>query len=408
MLEVSVCGVGLKGSRFFACGLLIILLLSNRFRIIEKKVFVCFLWILSSFIISAFFSTQFLRSIGSAGAGLFTYVCFFLVPLNVMLLLDREKVIKWYFLSFAVVGLHALAQFLLSFFHVYDPLVMQRAGVTTIARGQSWTYEPSYYALFAIPFVMCLNARYLLKEEGLKFWKVLGANLLLLASTSTGAFFSYFIFFLVCFFLSFFCFVKRHFPYLRVRAGKFLIGFCLFFCSAGVFFLEMFQHTFYKFFYLGLLSHWSFQERWDRIVEGWEMFCASPLFGIGLRGPEKYSYLMAHFDNLDVSLYGPINAREMYHAYTPSNVLVEVLSSLGVFGFCAIVLLAILICQLFCAALKEDRLPLQERKRIFALFISIIVMVCCLQFNQELFRNYVWAHMGISVGYVLSVNKENL
>jgi O-antigen ligase len=305
-----------------------------------------------------------------------------------------------------VVGLHALAQFLLSFFEVYDPFVMQRAGITTIARGQSWTYEPSYYALFAIPFVVCLNARYLLKEEGLKFWKVLGANLLLLVSTSTGGFFSYFIFFLVCLILSSFCFVKRHFPHLRARVGKFLMGFCLFFCSIGLFFLEMFQHTFYKFFYLGLLTHWSFQERWDKIVEGWEIFCASPLFGIGLRGVEKYSYLMARFDNPAVSLYGPINAREMYHAHTPSNVFVEVLSSLGVYGFCAIVLLSILICQLFCASMKDERLMLQERKMILAFFISIIVMVCCLQFNQELFRNYVWAHMGISVGYVLRSREE--
>jgi hypothetical protein len=38
--------------------------------------------------------------------------------------------------------------------------------------------------------------------------------------------------------------------------------------------------------------------------------------------------------------------------------------------------------------------------------MSVLVMGVCMQFNQELFRNYVWIHMGISLGYLLNVRSE--
>jgi len=406
LLEISVGTIGIKLSRFFGCVLLSVLVLSNRFRILERKLFFCFLGILSSFVISSFFSCHFSRSIGSAGAGLFTYVCFFLVPLNLMFLFDREKILRLYLLSFAMVGIHALSQFLLSFLGIIEPFVTQRAGITAIARGQSWTYEPSYYALFAIPFVVYLNTRYLLREEGLSIWKVLGANLLLLISTSTGGFFSYFIFFATCLFLSLFVRIKHAFPALRARAGKFFIGFAVLLCSAGLIMIEMFLHTFYKFFYIGFLTHWSFMERWEKIVEGWKVFCSSPLFGVGLRGFEELSYRQAHFNSAHVPIYGPIDTREMFMQYTPSNVFMEILSTLGMYGLCAFVLLGVVVWQMFYTAVQDDRLPVKERKRILAFFVSLIVMCVCLQFNQELFRNYVWVHMGICVGYLLSVRTE--
>ncbi len=406
LLEVSIGGVEIKLSRFFGSVLFCVLLLSNRFRILEKKLFVCFLWILSSFVISSFFSCDFVRSIGSAGAGLFTYICFFLVPLNLFFIFDREKILKLYFLSFIVVGLHALSQFILSFFEITDPFVTQRAGITGIARGQSWTYEPSYYALFAIPFVVYLNTRYLLGEEKLSLWTVLGCNLLLLISTSTGGFFSYFIFFATCVFLSLFTPIKYAFPTFRRRVGRFFIGFAGLFCSAGLIMIEVFLHTFYKFFYIGFLSHWSFMERWEKIIEGWKVFCSAPFFGVGLRGFEEVLYRQAHFDNAHVSIYKPFNTREMFMTYTPSNIFMEILSTLGVYGLCAFVFLGVIVWQMFYAAIQDEKLPLKERKRILAFFVSLIVMCVCLQFNQELFRNYVWVHMGISVGYLLNLQSE--
>lgn len=406
LLEFTVCSVGIKVSRCLGSLLLCFLLLFNRFRILERKLFFCFLGVLSSFILSAFFSPNFSRSIGSAGAGLFTYVCFFLVPLNLICFFDRNKILRLYFLSFACVGVHALLQFLLSFVGVTEFFVTQRAGISSIARGQSWSYEPSYYALFATPFVAFLNARYLLSKKGLSLWKVFLSNVLLLISTSTGGFFSYFVFFAACLFLSLWTFVKSSFPMLRVKAGKFFIGFILLFCSAGFLVIEIFLHTFYKFFYIGFLAHGSFMERWDKIVDGWKLFCTSPLFGVGLRGFEEYGFRQAHFGHADAPIYGAVNAREMFFAYTPSNVLMEMLTSLGFYGLCAFVLLGCVVWQMFHAAIQDRRLGIHERGKLLSFLISIIVMLVCLQFNQELFRNYIWAHMGISIGYLISVRSE--
>lgn len=398
LLEIPCFGIPIKLSRVFACFLFLILFLSNRFQLIEKKLFLCFLWIFSAFFISTLFSAQPLRSLAACGAGVMAYTCFFLVPLNLMFLYDRHKILRLYFLSFALVGLHALAQVVLSFFDIYDPFVLQvTPGNIVIARGQSWTYEPSFYALFAIPFVSFLNCRFLLKEN-ISLWKILGANLLLLASTSTGGFFSYFLFFAVTTALSFFW---KHFSYLRARSIYYLLAFTLCFGGISLLFIEIFLGTFYKFFHIGFLAHWSFAERWEKIVLGWDVFCSSPLFGVGLRGFEAHAYLMDHFDNPHVAFHEHVDVQTLLTNYVSTNVFMEILSSLGIYGLCTFLFLALIIWQLFSSAIADPRLPLAERKIFFAFFVSILVMILCLQFNQELFRNYVWAHMGISIGYLL-------
>jgi hypothetical protein len=326
------------------------------------------------------------------------YICFFLVPLNLMFLYDRNKIVRLYFLSFALVGLHALAQVILSVFDIHDPFVKQvTPGSFVIARGQSWTYEPSYYALFATPFVSFLNCRFLLKED-VPLWKILGANILLLVSTSTGGFFSYFIFFVVIIGLSF---LSKHFSYLRARSIYYLLAFIFCFGAISLLFIEIFLGTFYKFFHIGFFAHWSFAERWEKIVLGWDVFCASPFFGVGLRGFEAHAYLMDHFDNPHVALHEHVDVQTLLTNYVSTNVFMEILSSLGTYGLCAFLFLAVIMWQMFSSAISDSRLPLTERKTLFAFFVSILVMILCLQFNQELFRNYIWAHMGISIGYLL-------
>src|SRR5579862_5015963 len=96
LLEIACFGIPVKLSRVFACVLFLFLFFSNRFRLIEKKLFVCFLWIFSAFLISTFFSAQPLRSLAACGAGVMAYACFFLVPLNLMFLCDPRKILRLY------------------------------------------------------------------------------------------------------------------------------------------------------------------------------------------------------------------------------------------------------------------------------------------------------------------------
>jgi hypothetical protein len=400
-LEVPVGTFSIKLSRVLGIGLFFALLLSNRFRLMEKTLFYCFLWIFGSFLVSSCFSSAFLASLGGCGAALIAYVCFFLVPLNLMRLFDKEKIMRLYFLSFVCVGLHALAQCLLSFFGIFEPFATQIIGSTQIVRGQSWLYEPSYYALFATPFVFFLNTRYLLGSTRRPFM-VLGANLLLLASTSTGAFLCYFIFFCLCLIFSCFSIVQRFFPGLPRRVCRFAAAFFVCMGALGLCFKHLFLHTFLKFFYFGLFLHWSFVERYDKIVDCWNIFCSAPFFGIGLRSIEHHLYLISHF-NTEILLNADYQWKELFAHYTATNVLMELLASLGLFGLSAFVVLGVVIVRLFCATIRDARVGLEEKKTLFSLFLSVVMMIICLQFNQELFRNYVWAHMGISVGYLLKV-----
>ena len=152
LLEFSIGPTSIKFSRFFAVLLFLILIATNRFHVIGKNFFLCFLTIFSSFLLSCCFSYDPFRSLLASGAGVLTYVCFFLVPINLIYLFGREQVLRLYFLSFLFLGLHALSQCALSLLDIHDPFATQFVPVANVARGQSFTYEPSYYALFAVPF----------------------------------------------------------------------------------------------------------------------------------------------------------------------------------------------------------------------------------------------------------------
>lgn len=404
MLEIHFSAFSIKISRFLGITLFLSLFLSNCFRLISKTFFYCFLWILASFLISSCLSKAFLASLGGCGAGVIAYVCFFLVPINLIHLFGKEKILRLYFASFVCVGLHAILQPVLSFFGILEPFATQTIGTSNFVRGQSWLYEPSYYALFATPFVFFLNTRFMLSGRPPLFY-LLCANLFLLVSTSTGGFFSYCIYFFLCLGLSFTPLVKRHFPILRKKTAYFLLSFLLCMGTLFLFLKHLFLHTFFKFFYFGLLMHWSFAERYEKIVECWEIFRSAPLFGIGLRNIEYHLYTRAHFEEV-VPLNEGFEWRELFQNYTASNTLMELLASLGIFGLSGFLMLIIVIIRLFCATLKDARVALEEKKVLFSLLLSILVMLICLQFNQELFRNYVWAHMGISIGYLLQVRRD--
>jgi O-antigen ligase len=406
MLEIDFTAFSIKLPRLLGITLLLSLFLSNRFRLMGKSFFYCFLWIFGSFLVSSCLSEAFLASLGGCGAGLIAYLCFFLVPINLMRLFGKERILRLYFASFVCVGLHAVLQCVLSCFWILEPFATQTIGSLNIVRGQSWLYEPSYYALFTTPFVFFLNTRFLLDGRPRLFY-LLCANLFLLISTSTGGFFAYFIFCLLCLCLSFMPLVQRYFPNLRRRVIGFLLSFLICIGALSLVLKELFLHTFFKFFYFGLLMHSSFADRYAKIIECWEIFCSSPLFGIGLRNIEHHLYTRAHFDE-GVYLNEAFKWKELFHHYTATNVLMEMLASLGVLGLCGFILLFIVTIRLFCSTIRDARVALEEKKMLFSLLLSMIVMLICLQFNQELFRTYVWAHMGISVGYLLQVRASSL
>ena len=176
--------------------LLFCIFFSCRKVVVEKKLFFCFLLIFSSMLISSFKSLAFSRSLVYSVIYVFSFCAYFLVPFNLMYFGNEIRLLQYYVWSFFFIGAYAFLQFFFSVFGVELPFTTQKL---IFARGSAFALEPSFYALYAIPFVAYLNAKFLLSPS-MKRWPVLVANLFLLISTTTTAFVSYFVFFLVLFF----------------------------------------------------------------------------------------------------------------------------------------------------------------------------------------------------------------
>ena len=192
----------LKAGHVLGFLLLLLSISSKRFAFVGKQFYYCAVFALSSIIISSFFSDLFLRSFTYIIIYIFSFFAYFIVPVNIMYFQDEAKVIKLYLISFFCIGSYAALQFFSSIFGVILPFSVQ---TVVFVRGSAFAHEPSFYALYAIPFVAFLNAKWLLKVGDGKRMPVLSlvfANLFLLVSTATTAFFSYVVFFFVLFFFN--------------------------------------------------------------------------------------------------------------------------------------------------------------------------------------------------------------
>ena len=383
--------------------LLVVLSIAKGFVFIGKRFYYCAILILSSTIISSFFSDLFFRSFPYSIVYVFSFLSYFVVPVNIMYFQDENRMFKLYVLSYLCIGSYAALQFFSSIIGIVLPFSVQ---TIVYVRGSAFSHEPSFYALYAIPFVMFLNAKWLFKQangskEKGSLMKVIFANLFLLVSTATSAFFSYIVFFFVLFFFKRFPAVESCFSGLRKKTLQIFLLFATFFSMGAFFFSELFRQTFLKFFYYGLTIR-SFQDRTDGMLSAINTFLEYPLFGVGLGGVGPRVYRQecgGAAEQLD---------REILNGWEPTNVLTEVLGSLGLYGFIVLCIFIVVLWDYFRKILEDRRLLQDEKINILALFVSIIVMLICLQINQGLFRCYVWTHIGVGVGYVLKVKSRLL
>jgi O-antigen ligase len=385
---------------------------------LEKKYLFCFAAIFISMMISSFFSICFYRSLVYCVIFLFTVFVYFFVPINLMQLFDESKLIKLYVLCYLIIGSYAALQFFGSMVGVVLPFSVQKV---VFVRGSAFAHEPSFYTLYAIPFVTFLNAKWLLTKvytkndskncHGLpaipkQKFEVLFlffANLFLIVSTSTTAILSYIVFLLVTMFLKMNSINRSLFSGLRAELFKlssvlFLgsaVGVCLFF--------ELAKRTFFKFLFSGL-NQASFIDRLTGIVSAVEVFLQNPLFGLGLGGVGPHLYNEEYHPEFS-QRFLEIDRLEVAK-FEPTNVLTEVLSSLGIVGLAAFLFLFLKIYRSFQSLLNHPRISPTERVNLLSILISIGVMLICLQVNQGLFRAYSWVHLGIGVGYVIKINNR--
>jgi O-antigen ligase len=396
---------------------------SQRGIFLEKRYLFCFAAIFASMLLSSCFSICFYRSFIYCFILLFTSIAYFFVPVNLMQIFDENKLIKLYVASYLIIGSYAALQFFGSMVGLIMPFSVQ---TVIFVRGSAFAHEPSFYTLYAIPFVSFLNTKWLLtkiynknvarksptlavtsgdvrtvQQLGLPLF--LFANLFLLVSTSTTAVLSYIVLLFVIIVLKMSNNNRKIFAGLRAMILKLSFVLFLIFVVATSLFFELFKRTFFKFLFFGI-GHESFRDRFTGITSAIKVFFQNPLFGLGLGGVGPYLHKEKYSPEFNQQ-YFEMNRLEVAN-FEPTNVVTEILSSLGIVGFAAFLFLFLRIGRSFQNLLNHPRISPAERINLLSILISIIVMLICLQVNQGLFRAYIWVHLGMGVGYVIKINKK--
>ncbi len=363
---------------------------------ISKSFFSLTSALLICMLLSLLNSPNLIASAGLIVFFLFNYFVYFLIPYNQFRSSPPDFLLKMYAVSFYCTGMYALCQIFFSLIGVKLPGVTQY--IAFIARGTAFAYEPSFYALYMTPFAMYCTTKFILQDPAQRTFKqIFWPNLFLLASTSTGCFFSY-LFFL------FFILIFNYFRVIRLSTKKLIVHFTIASSAAfGLLWLlnkDLVMTGLLKFFHKGGASHFSVQDRWRGLTEYWDIFLEHPFIGVSFGGGPFYLALqkgMSAVDLLDPGVLGN---------YSPMNVTTEVLASVGLLGgFCFFCFFFILFTTCH-SALRISLLTKEERINLIAFAISICVMFMTLQFNQSIMRAYMWIHIGVFCGYARHLKEK--
>lgn len=384
--------------------ILLLLLLVIRFRTqamaLDKRWSAALLGILAALALSALFSPYKSRCAVFIGWYGLTLLCYVLFPYLLVKLWDAERVFSLYLASFIAVGLYALGQLLFSLLGWNDPFAQQRI-IGNFVRPNAFSYEPSFYALYMTPFILLCNFHYISSPtkpffffHSLGFKKIVFLNALFLVSTATTTLFAYgvFVFFLLVF---------PQFKEMRKRT----VQFCLIIAGSlvliGVCFPKLLKIYLMKFLFQEFHSLASFYERWGGITNALKVFYSSPIFGVGLGG---YSPLLADAwlrgEETFIYFFSTVEGTSsLLKAFEPSNVLTEVLASLGIIGMTAFALFVFVFFKQAKRALERFKGDVNREKLLLNLALSAAVMLLVLQINQGVLRTYIWVHLSLAFAY---------
>lgn len=402
-LHADRLSLALAGSTFRvnnAIALILIIILSARFRktafTLPRALLAAWLCLTLSMVISTFLSIDRGRSLFFLLWYAITAIAYFFLPYYLVSLYDERRILKSYFLSFVFVALYGALQLFFSFFGIIDPCVGQLFG-PGFARPNAFSYEPSYLSLYLTPFMILVNGHFLLNREADPkiSWKMLISINVLYFLTLTSSTVLAFLLFLLMLTIGPF---RKYFPQYKKALKK---AYALFFgVSIGfsLLFPSLSKELLFKFFYQGIFHH-SFYERGIGIANSFLLFLKHPFFGVGLGNIPQALFAawreqesgFIFFVKEDL-LFQAVNPLKYFE---PSNVLTEILGTLGIFGLIAFFFLFITYFRQVKRALTLS-ISFEDKEIIFLFFISTVVMLLLLQLSQGLFRTYIWAHFAIS------------
>ena len=358
-------GINIRFDQFFLCALTILLIVKDRYYLTWN------VWIVV-FAISAFISAILAYN---TSRGLIYYLS---VLYNIFFLFYAFKnYVRWYGIKkfIAILRMSLYVQFVIMMIQVlllvcfnYElPFLPSYGYFYNVPRFSLWFYEPSYlttylsfwFALAMYMFILCGDLGYI-KD-------VVMSLLMFLFSTSTTGYVALFLVIIIVYIMWLargFTLKKLWFPLIVLIL--FLIFRFAFSSVYELFFARLFNQSLDE-ATGGRVSLWS---------QTWEVFINNPLFGVG---PGNYGLYIG--DGTDA---------------VPSNVTLDLLSTLGIFATIAFYGLTVSLCV---KAYKINRkLKSYQSKLLVACALGLLIFTVILQVNQGYLRLYHWMFFGIISG----------
>ena len=391
--------INLFGYTFRFCQMIsFILMIIALFKIIKEKkvikplgIIPLLLWLLT--LIISTFNTPLINVNIAYDLWLIFNIVFIFSILNIFKEeIQINNIIKLYLISFVIVSIYGLLQFILPFFGIVPPFIAQWWKVGTIARINGFSYEPSYFSTYILMGWIIL--RIFLKYENTQFKKykkyinigfVILSLAMVLSSSRIGILMIVFFEILNLIYDLIICNSNRK-QILKIILTIVIIGLII------TLILFLINKYVYNLMFLlngtglfGTSSH-SFSDRFKGMTDTLIVFSQSPLIGHGLGG--VYT-AVAQLNGFNIYL------NSVQDVGIVQNIFAEVLAASGVFGF---IFFIKYLFDLIYKPLYYSYKKIKSKKRSIILrtfSISLIFELLILIFNQNILRPYLWIHISL-------------
>lgn len=305
---------------------------------------------------------------------------------------NLKLIIKLYLLSFIIVSIFGIIQFLLPFIGINPPLVQQWWIPGQLIRANGFSYEPSYYATYLLIGWVMFRILFKFNKSFIEDKKFIIIGLIvttisIILSTSRMGIIMLVLFELCNFAYNFFKTLvdrnyKLFFTYLLAIICS-LLGIVLIIYMIDKYIIDL-NFLLNGTGLNGAPAH-SFLDRFKGAIDVFIVFTKSPLLGYGYGGVYTEVALL---NNMNV-FNG--NIQDLGVTFC---VFAEALAASGIIGFIFLMIYFIIIC--LKPIIKSFKIK-NEQDKIFliSLAISLIFELIILQFNQNILRLYLWIHMAL-------------
>ncbi len=338
-----------------------------------------------------------IRSIGYAAWLFFNILT---VVLFVQIVDNRQKLIwiyRTYLMTFALLGLFGIFQFIAPFLGLGGPFVEQWWIPEVVARANGFSFEPSYYATYLL-MGWIITAFHMYNDKSTTVEKrallpylphihYIITLAIILSSSRMG------LFMIGVWFLQYPARLMLSFYKLRIKTT--LAKMNLWLLGIGTALLGVVVTIKFEVILLllagtglfGTPTH-SSVSRFDSMIEVLELFAESPVIGYSLGG---ISTALAEHRGVHVTDLAQLKEHEGI------NVTAEILAASGIIGFFPFFLY---ITSLFYQPIKRLKKLTDEttKKILTALLLAFLFELLILQFNQNILRPYFWLHVAVLSG----------